>query len=94
MMKVLCWDNPECNNLFVLEVCAAYYDDDINGLLLTPACGSFDDFCFPDLSLASCNRIISELYSMGQSDLRRLGEIQMYSDIVAESSLNEFLLKE
>lgn len=83
-MKVLCWDNEECNQLFVLEVCAAYYDEDIQGLVLTPVYSSFDDFCFPDMHFDCCNGIIFELYQKGMCDLRGYGEIQLYSDIAEE----------
>lgn len=81
-MKVLCWDNKECNHLFVLDVCAAYFDEDVQGLLLTPCYSSFDDFCYPDIDVDMCNFLITKLYSEGVCDLREFGEVQLYSDIV------------
>lgn len=88
-MKVLCWDQTECKTFFVLEVCAAYYDPDVAGLVLTPVYSSFDDFCYPDMDVDLCNVLIGRLYSEGLCDLREFGEIQMYSDIVKEDKAYE-----
>lgn len=83
-MKVLLCDNADYNQFFVLDVCAAYYDEDIAGLVLTPSYGSFDDFCFPDMEYSCCNGIVLQLFEDGISDLRAFGEVQLYSDCTKE----------
>ena len=79
-MKVLCYDDLDFKNLFVFDVCAAYYDEDIAGLVLVSSCDSFDMFCFPDMHFDCCNGIIFELFHDDICDLRNFCQIMVYSD--------------
>lgn len=84
-MRVLCCDAVDASCSFVFDVSAAYYDGDVNGLVLTPCCPSFCDFCFPDMHISECNAVIYALYRDGFCDLLRYGKIQLYSDLVPDT---------
>lgn len=81
-MRILCKDNDSPIHFFVLEVSAAYYDKDVNGLVLCPVNDDMDDFCYPHMHPDRCDSIVFDLFRLGVLDLRNCGVIQLYSDHV------------
>ena len=79
-MKVLCWGNKECDQLVVLDICAAFYDGEVDGLVLKPSVPEYCDYCLAGIPPAVCNMIISHLYDKGCYNFRKFDYIRPYGE--------------